>query len=58
MPIDLTLVFEMNGMEGVCQHLKETRTPPDQEVEIDGEVKTSGELMAEYERHRDEGIGY
>ena len=47
-PIDLTLIEEMNGMNAVIDYINSFDFKPDDEITIDGETFTVGQLKRKH----------
>ena len=54
MPVDVTLEYEMNGLEGIADTIEHLKLPDDAEIDADGEVMTVGEFKRLYAEHQQE----
>jgi hypothetical protein len=52
MRVNVTLVFEREGIEGVVDMIEHLKLPDEAEIDIDGEVMTVGELRREYHEYQ------
>ncbi len=51
MPIDLTLILEMNGIESVIDYVERLKLPEDERISLDGETLTVAQLKREHSEH-------
>ena len=54
MPVNVTLEYEMNGLEGIADTIDQLRLPDEAEIDADGQVMTVREFKRLYAEHQAE----
>ena len=54
MPVNVTLEYEMNGLEGIADTIEHLKLPDEAEIDADGEVMTVREFKRLYTEHQEE----